>query len=99
MSLELELGKETEKWLSKMEKLYPNINALNKKGEELVVNIGAYISDARNFFRENDLIKAFEAVVWAWAIAEIGKMLDAVDYIEPNEDAEKKPIPKPPANA
>jgi hypothetical protein len=41
--------------------------------EEFIENINAYLSDARYFLMKNDLIRAFEAVVWAWAWLEIGE--------------------------
>ncbi|NOQ38217.1 DUF357 domain-containing protein, partial [archaeon] len=37
------------------------------------VNIKAYISDTQHFIDKGDLVRAFEAVVWAWAWLEIGK--------------------------
>jgi len=42
-------------------------------GERYLANIAAYLSDSRYFLGKGDLIRAFEAVVWAWAWIEIGE--------------------------
>jgi hypothetical protein len=73
MSISEELKEETEKWLNKIENL--EIIAKSEKGEEFKRNIEAYISDCRYFLQKGDLIKAFEAIVWAWAFLEISKEL------------------------
>ncbi len=69
MGVEDELRGETLKWLEKLEKL----NFDGKR--DFVENIRAYISDSKYFLQKNDLIRAFECVVWAWAWFEIGKRL------------------------
>jgi len=76
MNLAEELKKETKKWLEKIEDL--EIIAKNKKGEEFKNNIMAYISDSKYFLQKGSLIKAFEAIVWAWAFLEISKELDLI---------------------
>ena len=66
------LRAETEKWLERLE-------SIKIEGEEwFVENIKAYISDARHFLDNGDLIRAFEAVIWAWAWYEIGKEIGKV---------------------
>jgi len=35
-------------------------------------NISAYIRDCQYFLEKDDPIRAFEAVIWAWAWMEIG---------------------------
>ncbi|MHC1688996.1 MAG: DUF357 domain-containing protein [Methanothrix sp.] len=68
MSLEVNLAAETRKWLVKAEDLFANIS-----GEEhFLENISAYIRDSHYFLENGDLIRAFEAVIWAWAWMEIG---------------------------
>lgn len=74
MNLSEELKKETEKWLKKIENL--EFAAKFEKGKEFAENIKAYISDCKYFLREGELIKAFEAIVWAWAFLEISKELN-----------------------
>ncbi|RQW80887.1 MAG: DUF357 domain-containing protein [Methanothrix sp.] len=68
MSLEENLEAETRKWLVKAEDLFAAVS-----GEEhFQENISAYIRDSHYFLENGDLIRAFEAVIWAWAWMEIG---------------------------
>jgi len=68
MSLEVNLAAETRKWLVKAEDLFADVS-----GEEhFLENISAYIRDSHYFLENGDLIRAFEAVIWAWAWMEIG---------------------------
>lgn len=64
------LKEETEKWLSKLEPIAEKIKT-EGRGAEFLKNMNAYISDSKHFLKENDLIRAFECVIWAWAIYEI----------------------------
>jgi hypothetical protein len=68
--LENDLGNETLKWLGKAETLFVRISPKDNRFAE---NIAAYMSDSRHFLDDGDLIRAFEAVIWAWAWMEIGK--------------------------
>ncbi|HIP63444.1 MAG TPA: DUF357 domain-containing protein [Archaeoglobus profundus] len=70
--IEEELKSETIKWLNRIREKIKNVEAVNKKGEEFLRNINAYISDTEYFLNKNDLIRAFECIVWAWAWLEIG---------------------------
>jgi hypothetical protein len=67
-SLEEDLYAETQKWLKRAEDLFARISG----DEHFLENISAYICDSRHFLEAGDLIRAFEAVVWAWAWMEIG---------------------------
>lgn len=69
MAIEEDLRKETEKWLKKMEKERPKVSG----DANFLKNIDAYVSDSRHFLEKGDLIRAFEAVIWAWSQLEIGK--------------------------
>ncbi len=63
-----DLRSETMKWLERAESLFARLS-----GEEsFLENISAYISDSKYFLENGDLIRAFEAVIWAWAWMEIG---------------------------
>ncbi|HII06628.1 MAG TPA: DUF357 domain-containing protein [Methanotrichaceae archaeon] len=73
MSLEEDLRAETEKWLIRAEKALETVSARGEVGERFRVNIAAYLSDCRYFLEQDDLIRAFEAVIWAWAWIEIGQ--------------------------
>jgi hypothetical protein len=67
-SLEKDLREETKKWLDRAEHLFSEIS-----GEaQFMENVSAYISDSKYFLEKGDLIRAFEAVIWAWAWMEIG---------------------------
>jgi uncharacterized protein len=68
--LETDLKSETLKWLGKAEILFGRISSKDNRFAE---NIAAYLSDSRHFLDNGDLIRAFEAVIWAWAWMEIGK--------------------------
>ena len=73
MSTETRLISETEKWLKKAEKEFSKITPSGKKGEEFAKNIAAYLNDTKYFSEKHDYVRAFEAVIWAWAWIEIGR--------------------------
>ncbi len=62
------LRAETLKWLERAEDLFAVISG----DEHFLENVSAYIQDSNYFLENGDLIRAFEAVVWAWAWMEIG---------------------------
>jgi len=66
--LAIDLRDETLKWLERIRNLY----ARCRGEEEYMENVSAYISDSKYFLEKGDLIRAFEAVIWAWAWMEIG---------------------------
>lgn len=74
--LEDELRAETEKWLNRADDAFQKLAFQDKEGERFSTNIAAYLSDSRHFLENNDLIRAFEAVIWAWAWMEIGLDID-----------------------
>ena len=59
---------ETVKWQKKAQDLYESIS----RDGEFRENVSAYIRDCQYFLEKGDLIRAFEAVIWAWAWMEIG---------------------------
>jgi len=65
------LKKETSKWMNKLENL--NIKLKNPKKHDFLTNIEAYKLDAHWFFENDDFVRAFEAIIWAWAWIEIGE--------------------------
>lgn len=75
MGVEEDLKRETGKWLVRIEKEIRGANPLNRKGEEFLENIRAYIKDSRYFLGKGDLIRSFEAVVWAWSYLSISREL------------------------
>lgn len=77
MEIAESLRKETEKWLIKLENL--KIEAKSERGSEYKKNIEAYINDSKHFTENGDLIRAFEAIVWAWAFFEISEELGLLE--------------------
>jgi len=59
---------EIEKWRGKLEPLVKNIVSDNS---EMLINMKAYVSDSKHFQKNGDLVRSFEAIVWAWSIYEI----------------------------
>jgi uncharacterized protein len=70
-NLESDLRDETLKWLKKAEDLRTRVRS--EEDERFLENISAYISDSHYFLDRGDPIRAFEAVIWAWAWMEIGQ--------------------------
>ena len=66
--LEEDLRSETVKWQGKAQDLYLKVSG----DSEFLENVSAYIRDCQYFLDKNDLIRAFEAIIWAWAWMEIG---------------------------
>ncbi|HDD46281.1 MAG TPA: DUF357 domain-containing protein [Candidatus Aenigmarchaeota archaeon] len=75
--MESELREETEKWLERIKKAFSSVKASNRN-ERYIENVKAYIADSEYFLGKGDLIRAFEAVIWAWAWLEIGKEIGVV---------------------
>ena len=76
MSLEEDLRRETEKWLLRARETMDAVSVPGEEGKRFSANIEAYLSDSRYFLEKGDLIRAFEAVIWAWAWIEIGQGLE-----------------------
>jgi len=65
------LQEEALKMLKKIEPMIEKVQVNSKKGGEMLTNMKAYVSDSKHFLKEKDFIRAFESVVWSWAILEI----------------------------
>jgi hypothetical protein len=65
------LLEETLKMLKKIEPMVKRVEVNSGKGEEMLTNMKAYISDSKHFLKQKNLVKAFESIVWSWAIMEI----------------------------
>ena len=70
------LKEETLRMLKKIESLVDKIEIVDDKGEKMLTNMKAYISDSKHFLHNKDFIKAFESIVWSWAILEICEELE-----------------------
>ncbi|NCO97047.1 MAG: DUF357 domain-containing protein [Candidatus Aenigmarchaeota archaeon CG_4_10_14_0_8_um_filter_37_24] len=64
-----------EKWLNKLKKKMENVKPADKKGEELLKNIQAYIIDTEHFLDQGDYIRAWEAISFDWGLFEAGEDL------------------------
>lgn len=76
MNVEEQLREEIKKWMEKLEKAIDQTKALSPKGVEFLTNIKAYQSDSLHFYDKGDLVKSFEALIWAFAYVEIGKEME-----------------------
>ena len=72
LGTEEDLAIETEKWLRKALVEVETVSPRGDEGERFLSNIRAYLSDSQHFSEKGDPIRAFEAVIWAWAWIEIG---------------------------
>lgn len=70
--VEQQLKDETDKWMGRLDEALDDVKAEDSKQKEYLANVRAYRDDADHFLEEGDLVRAFEAVVWAWAWLEIG---------------------------
>ncbi len=62
---------EIEKWASKLDAVSGSVDVFDTRGESMLQNMQAYISDSQHFKERGDLVRSFEALVWAWCIYEI----------------------------
>ena len=83
MDTENTLRQETNKWLRKLEKETKGIEPSGKVDpanvRNSIDNIHAYIKDCKYFLEKEDLVRAFEAVVYAWGIYETCKRLGVIN--------------------
>mgnify|MGYP000424446781 CR=1 FL=1 len=71
--------KEIRKWMERIEKIKFRVRNKNEKYTRYEKNINAYIKDSKYWLKKNELIKSFEALIWAWAWLEILKELDIIE--------------------
>ena len=64
-----ELKARTDKWKEKLDERLSEPTPMIP--EHIMENIKSYRKDADHFLDKGDFIRAFEAVVWAWAWLEI----------------------------
>ena len=74
---------DVNKWLDKLEPLIPVMEVEDPKGEQFLTNIKAYVSDSKHFLEKGDLVRAFEAMIWAWSLWETSAELGLL-ALEPN---------------
>jgi len=71
-----EMREEIKEMTVKIEPLIEKIVVKDDRGQEMITNMKAYISDSKHFLENGNLVKSFEAIVWAWAILEICEELE-----------------------
>jgi hypothetical protein len=80
-----ELAEETERWAQRLDEALDEAEPATEQGRSFLDNVEAYRCDADHFEAEEDRVRAFEAVVWAWAWLEIGARIDAIDWAYPED--------------
>jgi len=70
MTTESTVEKETEKWLKVLEERLARAKILDKKVDNEIENVKAYIHDSKYFLGKKDFVRAFEAVIYAYGIYE-----------------------------
>ncbi len=81
-SVEDQLKEEIKKWMGRLQKGLDGTKALDRKGVEFLTNIKAYQSDSLHFYDKGDLVRSFEALIWAWAYLEIGKEMEILSPVK-----------------
>jgi hypothetical protein len=79
MDTEKQLIEETIKWKARIEEELAKAEPKSERGKEFLSNISAYVKDSGSFMEKKDFVRAFEAVIWAWAIFETGKQAGFID--------------------
>ena len=78
---------EIEKWLSRIKKEMKTIKATNKKGEEFLNNVNAYIHDCEHFKKKGNLVVAWELISFAWGLLEGGLLLKVLKSCRSPKDS------------
>lgn len=76
---------ETDTWRRRLDEALDEASPNDARGRAFLENIEAYRADADHFEAQDDPVRAFEAVVWAWAWLEIGARIDAIDWAYPED--------------
>ena len=66
----MEIKNEIVKMIEKIEPLIGRIEIKDDRGEEMLVNMKAYVSDSKHFLGDENYLKSFEAIVFAYGILE-----------------------------
>jgi len=69
------LKEETEKWLERLEE---RVEGLDKDVDQME-NVEAYRKDTYHFLDEEDFIRAWESVIYAWGILETLERLGKIE--------------------
>lgn len=70
-----ELEKQTLKWLERLDDSLEELSEDEREVEQME-NVYAYRDDTEHFLEEDDYVRAWESVVYAWGIFETLERLD-----------------------
>ncbi len=79
------LRREIDTWRGRLDAALEEAKPLTEDGDDFLENVQAYRADTDHFEKEEDLVRAFEAIVWAWSWLEIGARIDAIDWEYPDD--------------
>ncbi len=79
MEIEEELKNQTEKMLKDIREKRKYVN-IDPDKKHLLNNLDAYISDTQHFLDKKDIIRAFEAIVYAWGILETLEHAEILEF-------------------
>ena len=68
----MELEKEAEKELLRIDSVLPKVTLVKPEGKELLRVCESYHEDAHGFFKDKKFLQAFEAAVICWAYIDAG---------------------------
>ncbi len=88
MDIEASLREETRKWTERIETEMKAVRPADPGDPEkarLLENVRAYVRDSRHFEAKGDLIRGFEAIIWAWANLELGLQLGILERVSATE--------------
>jgi hypothetical protein len=85
VDLAARLQEEIDTWRHRLDRALDEAEPATDHGDRFLDNIRAYRQDADHFEDEDDLVRAFEAVVWAWAWLEIGADTGEIDWAYPED--------------
>ncbi|MFH1622911.1 MAG: DUF357 domain-containing protein [Candidatus Aenigmatarchaeota archaeon] len=74
-----ELKRMAEKEVGRMDEVFKELKVVNADAMELYNLAVSYFSDAKHFLEKGDDVRAFEAVVIAWAYCDAGLHLRAFE--------------------
>ncbi len=63
--------RDIESLISKLKPLIEKVDLKGEKAKEMFENMKAYLEDSKYFMKTGDLVRSFEAIVWAWSIFEL----------------------------
>jgi len=78
----MDIKKEAEKEIERIEKIINGLELIDNKGSKLHELIKAYFSDAKDFHKKEMFLQAFEAAIICWAYVDAGLHLGAFKVSE-----------------